>query len=321
MLSGIGGKTAVAKAPSGGIQIGEIAPGSGGDVFDGEKLAELYDAILGTDYKYTGTYNKVKEDLAAKGTAKVGSGVSTKSISAAQLRTRNGGSDVYVTFGGIQWEVVYVTTNRGGDVIVDLYQATSAQNARFSGGTGYTQYQKVNLQSLGSIYTNSYIRTTALGNGGSVVNWASKDQTTFPGYTTVAAGNNSFGYARFATGDLSGYLDAPANVDYQEKQSWPELQGFTGPNTSAYNLANDAYGTPAVENYYTISPYNGGYGGTGTNQKAGYGDWQNDKIWLPSLTETGNSPDGGIWQLSNDQRINKTSTATAQPAWNATEKE
>ncbi len=340
MLSGIGGKTAVAKAPSGGIIIGEIAPGTGGDVFDGEKLAELYDAILGTDHKYSGTYNKVKEDLAANGTAKLGSGVSTKAISAKDLRTRNG-SDVYVTFGGIQWEVVYVTTNKSGDVIVDLYQATSSQNSQFSSGNGYTMWNNNTYTHIGNIYSTSFIRCATLGNGGTYRTYTSKDQANAGGSATAAPGTGT--YARFATGDLSGYLDAPVNVDYQEKESWVELQGQTGANYNvAFNFPSDAYGTPTAENYYKGGVNNnqtdrpnintnysdhaansknssGATVSIPANTKAGYTDWKNDKVWLPSLTETGNTPDGGIWQLSNDQRINITSGVTAQPAYNATQ--
>ncbi|MDE7182685.1 MAG: hypothetical protein K2O41_06650, partial [Clostridia bacterium] len=340
LLSG-GNRTATAKAPKAGdIKITEIAPGSGSGTFSGAKLAELYDAILGDDYKYTGTYNKVKADLAANGTAKLGSGVSTKAINATDLRVRNSSKDIYVTFGGIEWEVVYVTTNRSGDVIVDLYQATSTETSQFSSGMGYTDWDETSYTHIGNIYSTSYIRCATLGNGGTYRTYTSAEQANAGGSATAAPGTGT--YARFAAGDLSSYLDAPANVDYQEKEGWPELHGQTGPGyNTGNNFVNDAYGIPTVENYfqggvnsnktdrngvntnYTSRAVNsldkyGNVVSIPSNHKAGYEDWQNDKVWLPSITETGNTPDGGIWGLSNDQRINIADVGPAELTYTAT---
>ena len=120
-LLGGGNKTASAKAPpASDTVIGEIATVSGSSVtFDSDNLAALYDAILGTGGTGAGTLHNVEKLLNLKGTAKLGSGVTTKALNAADFRTL-GGKDIYVTFGGIQWEVVYITTNKNGEVIVDL---------------------------------------------------------------------------------------------------------------------------------------------------------------------------------------------------------
>ncbi|MDE7182024.1 MAG: P35 family lipoprotein [Clostridia bacterium] len=156
------------------------------------------------------------------------------------------------------------------------------------------------------------------------------------GSATAAAGGGTWG--KFASGIYSNYLDAPANVDYQEKESYVELMGETGPNYNiAFNFSNEAYGTPTVENYFkggvnnNMSDRSGvntnftshaadSKNASGTtisidsNHKAGYEDWQNDKVWLPSVTETGYTPDGGIWGLSNDQRINFSAAPQAKNA-------
>ena len=63
--------------------------------------------------------------------------------------------------------VVYLTTNRAGDIIVDLYQATSTLTSSFSYGAGYTDFKNNStLTNLSNLYATSYIRSVVLGNGG-----------------------------------------------------------------------------------------------------------------------------------------------------------
>ncbi len=320
----VGGKTANAKVhESSDILIDELAlntagtTDANGNVFSGENLAKLYDAISGTNYTGSGTLEKVKDILNNNGTAKLGSGVSTKALNAADFRTRLG-KDIYVTLGGIEWEVVYLTTNRSGEIILDLYQATNSSNSEFSYG-GYTVYNSNAYSNVGNVYGTSYMRSVTLGNGGVYYEYASGGSTSAgTSKTPTAAQLSSSAYAKFVSGGFSSYLDTPADVDYQEKEGWPELNGQTGPNATYYNLINDAYGYPSVENYaastnntnLTDRDSVGGASGARvpSNHKIGYEAWQNDKVWLPSQTETGASPINGLWGLNNKQRANITSS-------------
>ncbi|MDE6105292.1 MAG: P35 family lipoprotein, partial [Clostridia bacterium] len=346
LLGGTNNKIATAKAPTASdLKIGEIATVSGSSVtFNGDKLTELYDAILGNSYSSVGTLHNVEKLLDLKGTAKQGSGVTTKALNAADFRDL-GDKDIYVTFGGIEWEVVYLTTNRSGEVILDLWQATSTNTSRFSGGAGYTDGTNATYSNISCIYGTSYIRAVTLGNGGTYYTYSNVNQTSAGAPASATAGTGT--YAKFVTGALSNYIDTPANVDYQEKESWVEVCGYTGYTSDcygkAYNMANEAYGIPTAEYYYAIGTHSNANSTLNTNytsqtwngedknsnpisipsnHKAGYEDWQNDKIWLPSMTEVGNFVTSeGMWGLNANQRVNVTSSVDTQPAYNATQSE
>ena len=121
-------------------QIGELTlngdgtANSDGKVFSGEKLTQLYDAILGV--KGLGSLGKLEE--ATKGTYTLSGNGGTHAvpnfINAQNIRD-NHGKNIVVTFGGIQWEVTYVTRDNDGNVIVDLWRAQNTAVSSYSGGT------------------------------------------------------------------------------------------------------------------------------------------------------------------------------------------
>ena len=169
LLSGGAGGVKTAKAEA--ATIGEIAPGSGGNTFDGEQLAKLYDAILGTDYKYTGTYDKVKKKLEKDGSAVAGSGVQTKALTVNDL------GEIYVTFGTIKWRVTYLT-KKGDDLILDLMRtADGVGSSAFASGRG-TQYDNSSYPVISNIYATSYVRSVTLGIGNIYYDFPSVSTTT-----------------------------------------------------------------------------------------------------------------------------------------------
>ncbi|MDE5721848.1 MAG: hypothetical protein K2I30_03855, partial [Clostridia bacterium] len=324
LLSGTN-RTANAKAPTTGtdVIIGDLTinadgtANSNGKVFNGEKLAELYDAILGTGYTGGGTFNKVKALLDSKGTAKLGSGVTTKALNATDFRTL-GGKDIYVTFGGIEWEVVYLTTNRSGEIILDLWQAESSIQSQYSAGAGYQRWDNTYYAYVGNIYSTSYLRCYTLGLGGTYLAYSTNNQTNTGSILNVSQNDANQTWASFITGNFSSYIDAPINLDYQEKQSYVEL---VPSNSSVGHVQpNDAYGTPTTERYYGSGNVNTNYsnvtvGGVPANPKTDYDLWKNDKIWLPSTTEVAIENNAipqsaGIWGVSKEQRKNDGATQT-----------
>ncbi|MDE6613258.1 MAG: hypothetical protein K2K28_01735, partial [Clostridia bacterium] len=75
-------------------------------------------------------------------------------------------------------------------------------------------------------------------------------------------------------------------------------------------MRNEAYGTPWKEYYYSgTGSVNTGYGGNGVNIKVGYGDWADDYLWLPSISEIYKDKNSGVWGLSDEQR------ATEENVW------
>ncbi|MDE6790705.1 MAG: hypothetical protein K2J61_03180, partial [Clostridia bacterium] len=334
---------------------------STGKVFDGKSLAKLYDAILGTKYKGKGTLTKVKETL------KDSSGNYNKTLTgytadntpqtvtvpnartAGDIYTANDNKDVFVDLGGLEWELTYVTLDKNGNVIVDLWLSTSPLTSSYSGGSGNTHSFNSTLANISNIYSTSFIRSQTLNAGTLYYNYSTTNQST-AGTAATSYGQSAANiYAPFtmSNGALSGsdkanqslidYIVKPTDVKYQEVESWPGDNGVTeagisyrNPGTT-WNHANEAYGVPYAENYYTYyrtassatpvasstsgatmlnSWYGGSSGvnatGTACNHKANYADWQNDYIWLPSLSETGNTPSvrAGLWQVSPSQRAN-----------------
>jgi len=324
-----------------------------GYMFDAEGLNKLYNAILGTT-------NSSYESVVSKLTGANGSTTQTwtsststakttvpNAITAAQIRTNNGGKNVQVKLGKTEFEVVYVTFDNSGDLIVTLWQSTSTQTspwaANASGAPGHSPSNGRNNNAAtrpGNVYGNSYIRAKMLGQGGtwdafSGQNSASSVQNTTEGNsvsTTYGALWNSC-----TTGALSSYIDTPSQVKYQEVQSYSAFErrtnnGASGTGWWQYTLPGDAYGTPYDEYYhdgsthYWNSGINTGYGGNGTNKISGQDQWKDDKLWLPSIAETGfnsvinytSSAVAGIWGLDNTQRSNNGNAAPSKWTWNTT---
>ncbi|MDE5897054.1 MAG: hypothetical protein K2H43_04495 [Clostridia bacterium] len=132
-----------------------------------------------------------------------------------------------------------------------------------------------------NMYSTSRMRVEYLNGGGDAgVNYAT-GATSRNGTVTQAVREANL-LAPFslssATGigkkSLTDYLVAPKDMLYQEKET------FTWAFSSAgYHNLNEAWGTPDSGSYYS----NLGQ----IAQKTEYLEWTNDKIWLPSMTETG----------------------------------
>jgi hypothetical protein len=87
------------------------------------------------------------------------------------------------------------------------------------------------------------------------------------------------------------YIATPSQVAYQETESAAaQLEDWS------YNNPNDAYGTPSSGSYYTGFDY---------TSKTNYTSWENDSLWLPSITEAGYSYGStayaGMWNLKQSQ--------------------
>ena len=212
-------------------QIGELTingdgtANSDGKVFSGEKLTQLYDAILGV--KGLGSLGKLEE--ATKGTYTLSGNGGTHEvpnyISAQQIREKHG-KNIVVTFGGIQWEVTYVTRDNDGNVIVDLWRAQNTTLSRYSGGTGTMYGYNAPAAKLATVYGTSYIRTVSLNMGGlyyTVSGTGTKTAT-----DATATQSESHEYAKFTmpstSGALTDFIVKPSGVKYQEIENWPRSE-------------------------------------------------------------------------------------------------
>ena len=91
-------------------------------------------------------------------------------------------------------------------------------------------------------------------------------------------------------GAFNGYLATPANMAWQECQ-------FSSDFSSSY-CPNDAWDASKLSGGQWREGYN-------LSSKMTYSDWKNDKIWLPSMTETGDGKNAsGLWETTSSQRAN-----------------
>ena len=275
---------------SGAIDIGNILLNgyedrADGKVFDGDAMAALYEKLTG------------------KAGAKISDVDALDTLTAADIRAKNGNKDIVLTMDGRKWMVTHLTKDNSGNTIATLWQATESTKHTVNPWYGYetTYAYPCNM------YSTSYLRADALNSGGNGYA-ASKGATTL----TKVAQRSNHKYARLTMpsvkGSLTDFIVKPSAVAYQGNQN-NNVGGTIG--NVGYTLPNEAYGTPSgTVNWYVGTGINTDY-----SSKSGYTDWKDDFIWLPSLTETGrDETTNGIWALSDNQRSNST-TSWLRSGW------
>ncbi len=214
-------------------------------------------------------------------------------------------SSIKVTFGGYYWNIAYVsktrnpsdTTNAVGsanDVVVTLYLADNGKKAGLSTDL-VSQFSPhavnaTNVNYPSSMYSTSLLRSSLVGSQYSASNTA----------TSLTNGTQNSTWTRFTdNSQLGKYISTPAQIAYQETE-------YT--DTYTYYFPNDAYGQVSGNKTW----YSSGSVVIGDIQKKShYGDWKTDKLWLPSMSETGwDTTNVGMWGLSATQRGN-TNTASS----------
>ena len=269
---------------SGAVDVGDIllegyADRADGKVFNGKSMTALYEKLTGKTGAEIG-------DVDALGT-----------LTAKQIRAKNGNKDIVLTMDGQKWTVTHLTKDSSGNTIATLWQATESAKHTFN-----PWYDAATTYAYPSnMYSTSFVRADALNSGGNGY-VATKGATTL----TKVAKKADHKYARLTMpsvkGSLTSFIVKPSAVEYQSNQN--QTAGGTIGNLG-YTLPNEAYGTPSgTVNWYVGDGRNMDY-----SSKSGYADWKDDYIWLPSLTETGvDGPVNGIWALSNNQRSNSTTS-------------
>ena len=268
----------------GAVDVGDIllegyADRADGKVFDGDAMAALYEKLTGKTGAEIG-------DVDALGT-----------LTAKQIRAKNGNKDIVLAMDGQQWTVTHLTKDNSGNVIATLWQASES--------TTHTWNKWSNRETTyaypSSMYSTSFVRADALNSGGNGYVATNGAET-----LTKVAQKADHKYARLTMpsvkGSLTDFIVKPSAVAYQGTEN-NNIGGAIG--NLGYTLPNEAYGKPSgTVKWYTANGRNMDYSG-----KSGYADWKDDYIWLPSVTETGADESvNGIWALSNNQRSNSSAS-------------
>ena len=210
----------------------------------------------------------------------------------ADFRGYNGGTkDVVVTIGGKKWIATYLSTNKSKEPILTLWLANSATTARWN--EKYTD-------SLGKYPSNMYgtseMRAVTLNNGGGyAVNY---NDTSLKSVTQNASSEWAKYTMPSVKGSLTSFIEVPNNMSWQHNQVAKgnvTSSAYTG--SYNYNNNNDALDVGG----------NGTKGDYSTNavvDNNGYKGWANDRLWLPSVAETGVSGVEGIWKATDSTRAN-----------------
>ncbi len=275
--------------------------------FDSAKIMDLIEKLIGER-----SYNALKT---AVGITEPPKGTRTSKTS-ADFRAVNEGKNVSVYFGGMKWDAVYLTTakrtganTQEGDIILDLWRSadtlTAGDAATYS---GFWSDKSTDQTYPSNMYSTSKIRVETLNAGGQYTKKDIRSSSII--LSEPQAQNSGNQYARFTMdsvdNSLTEYLAKPSEVVYQETEfDEGTMKSFYGYNADYYFLPNDAYGTPAPvgateeppgqgkagEHWYKYNSIDmSAYTSKGADKTA-YGAWQNDYLWLPSLTETGMSND------------------------------
>ena len=289
----------------------------GGDnPFNSKLLKELYKALIGNE---NATYDTMKSTLES-GFISNSDWNGIRYISSDKIRTNNsvtGNKNVSIWFAGFKWDATYITKDRSGNVILDLWMSAEPDqlltNIQYS---PHSVQESFALTYPSNMYSSSYVRVKGLNIGGYystdnatlVANRVGQDATHSYAHFTMAAPNNHHD-------SVIGFLVQPKNVAYQENE-------YAYNNTNkGYLCPNDAYGTPANGSY---SPPRSNYETKGETAESfdsatnryltAYGDWQYDYLWLPSAAETGDTEatnKNGIWKTNSALR----SSIAAANAW------
>ncbi len=242
--------------------------------FNTKNLTELYKKLGAADYTSLATNVQ-------------GGNLSASDIS----KLNNNQGDVTVTFGGFDWTVTYLSKTKTGEVIATLWYKDFENGANFSNGwrSAATDGGTAGYIKHSNHYGGSSLRAITLGNGGKYYTASGLEvqaDTAVTEKTATTAEMQSSKFYNFAKGNLSAYLDTPNNVDWQTKQ-------YTSSVT--YRYANENL-VEVTDNWYNANIQN-------SQSDPLYYNWGNDKVWLPSISETGNGINFlGIWQTSQAQR-------------------
>ena len=208
-------------------------------------------------------------------------GVNASNVDAGTIRgytynNKTNSQSIVVTLGGLEWQVVYLTTHKstGAKVATLLLNDT----------TDTSVWGKHSSSSVGSypanMYGTSYMRAVTLNNGGQYA-------TSNSALSSSASQSSSNKYAKFtmSTYGLTSHLVQPKYIGYQTTSQGSSYNG------TGYRLNNEAIGI------------GGGYSGYNYSDKTNYNKWGDDYVWLPSRSELGyEDAHPGIWNLSVNER-------------------
>lgn len=283
-----------------------------GELFDTDSQSinvENYHILL----KYiTGNANATYSDITSLASSVTDASVMrAKTLDAGDgYSAKSSSQDIVVRLGGLDWQVMYLSTNKSDEPILTLWLDNNKQDAwadrsategtyyGFIDGALYSDwsanwYNSTVGTSPSNMYGASYINAVTLNNGGVYAT------NTSGSYTSVEKNaENPFALFTMEEFGLTEYIEKPRNVSWQENQSAKSII------STSYNYPNEAWSKDTTDDGFYSADYN--------YAELNYSDaWADSYIWLPSESETGYSDTNGLWKASVNQRKNYDGSTTS----------
>ena len=228
-------------------------------------------------------------------TVKDKNGLSTLGIkTSADFRSYNDNKDIVITIGGKKWIATYLSKNSDGEPILTLWLANDVKTSSWN-----ESKTDLNGNYPANMYGTSSVRAITLNNGGGyAVNYNDTSLKSVAQDKENEWAIYTMSKDQGVQGSLTDFIEVP------DKMSWQHTQSASASAGQSANYNNDALDV-------------GGNGGIGSYlNKSGYKNWATDRLWLPSIAETGDSGISGIWQTSSFTRANDTSYTWVRSAHN-----
>ena len=223
-------------------------------------------------------------------------------------------AEIIVELGGLKWTPVFLSTTNEGkdnephDVILTLWLTDSSQlsgetyadgktfdeNGTSTWSSGFAPNATASraAEVPDNLYGASYMHAVVLNNGGLYSNKTGSANSELVNYVQ----NEQSVFAKFTMTDgvyyneISDFIVTPRQVAWQEFQSAIDSAKYWN------NISNDAWSSEVTDEGFYSGDYN-------YAKKAKNDAWADDRLWIPSLSETGH---GGksLWMVSVNQRAN-----------------
>ena len=255
--------------------------------------------------------------------------VNTADIKNYTYGGKTAGKSIVIRLGGLDWLVTYLSSDVNSNVIVTLWLSNNLQQG-FAGRManegafyGFLQNSTTGLYGMYSdfsanwygdrydtasaypttLYGTSYIRSVTLNNGGTFLKGVDGTTDDNPTEYSFTPTSNSV-FAPFTVDNTAVAGDYDSITDYivtPNQVSWQVDSQGSNFNVG-YILNNESL---------TVGS---NYSGSDWSDRVGYANWGSDKLWLPSLSETGYSDTSsrqGIWGLTDTERASYDGSTTS----------
>ena len=239
------------------------------------------------------------------------------------------------------WMPVYMSTTESGDAVLTLYlAATGGPTSQGTQDTAYftglsagrpTYTTDINHAVPSNMYGRSNLRLASLGSKGKSYYYPNNSSSSLYNDQDYAEYGSDLKYLDFLQyydddnrliyGNLWEDIVTPSQLAWQRNENFYDavIKKANQKNTAVNIDGNDVkatWGDYCWPNEAYGSHLNGNYSLPGFNyetSKEEYDVWQNDKVWLPSLSEVGTGTKGGsavtdstngLWELTETQRRN-----------------